>query len=220
MSKPTKIFALSLWTVAVAAMLWVVAVQLWDHDRSADQASAAAIEPQPPADSGQPRIYPITLPTFTLTNQLGHTVTSQDLKGHPFVVDFIFTECQSLCPMMSTRMSALQKILPTQVRLVSFSVDPVHDTPPVLLAYAKRYGADNSRWQFLTGPQKTVFQAVDDMKATVIPATQTSPLRHDIHFWLFDSTGRMRGLYDSRYPGQIASLIKDATFLATGAGPH
>jgi protein SCO1/2 len=133
-------------------------------------------------------------------------------------VDFIFTECASACPIMSGHMSALQSRIPSDVKFVSFSVDPEHDTPPVLLAYAKQYGADNDRWRFLTGDKDKVMDVVHALKVSVVPATPGNQIEHDVHFLLIDANGQFVNAYDSRFPDQIDLLIKDATAAGEAAG--
>src|SRR5207237_3552270 len=95
---------------------------------------------------------------FTLTNQLGQKVTLADLNGHVWVADVIFTRCAGPCLKMSRQMKELQDtLLPTSgARLVSLTTDPLYDTPPVLKNYAQRFGADPSRWLFLTGSRQEV----------------------------------------------------------------
>jgi protein SCO1 len=201
MSPPVKVLTILLWVVAVTGMVSVVAVQLWSRDRQAQADEQSLGEP-------------IVAPDFALTDQLGRQVTTQDLRGHAWIADFIFTECASACPIMSHNLASLQTRIPTDVKFISFSVDPEHDTPPVLLAYAKQYGADNDRWRFLTGNKDTVMDAVHGMKVSIVPATQSSQIEHDVHFLLMDSTGRLHGVYDSRIQGELDRLVADSTALA------
>ena len=78
-----------------------------------------------------------TVPGFQLTNQNGQPFGSAQLSGKIWIADFIYTTCPGPCPMISGRMSELQKPLDkTDVHLVSFSVDPERDTPEVLRGYA------------------------------------------------------------------------------------
>src|SRR5438309_9228538 len=99
-----------------------------------------------------------SVPEFELTNQDGKAFGSAQLRGKIWIADFIYTTCPGPCPMISTRMSELQKPLEkTDVHLVSFSVDPAKDTPQVLRGYAERLQAEPGRWDFLTGPQSTIY---------------------------------------------------------------
>src|SRR5256714_10767981 len=83
-----------------------------------------------------------TVPGFQLTNQNGQPFGSAQLAGKIWIADFIYTTCPGPCPMISSRMSELQKPLQkTDVHLVSFSVDPEKDTPEVLRGYADKLQA-------------------------------------------------------------------------------
>jgi protein SCO1 len=202
MTKPIKRLTVALWIAAVAGMVFMVAMQLSTRDRT-----DAAVEAAPWA-----------APDFTLTDQLGRTVTTASLRGHPWIADFIFTECASACPLMSHHLSDLQSKIPAGVKFVSFSVDPDRDTPPVLLAYGKQYNADNDRWYFLTGEKDKVYAAITGMKVAFVPASGNNPIEHDVHFLLIDSTGHLyqNKAYDSRYPAEMDQLAADATALAAG----
>src|SRR5438046_7966403 len=98
------------------------------------------------------------LASFRLTNHNGHPFGSVQLAGKIWIADFVYTTCPGPCPMISSRMSELQRPLQkTDVHLVSFSVDPAKDTPQVLRTYAERLQAEPGRWDFLTGPQSTIY---------------------------------------------------------------
>lgn len=99
-------------------------------------------------------------PAFGLTDHLGRPVDSDQFRGKVVVADFVYTTCQGTCPLLSERMQTLQErlrmdgLLGGQVQLLSFTVDPAHDTPEVLRAYAEQQGADPDAWRFLTGPER------------------------------------------------------------------
>src|SRR5213592_624540 len=99
-----------------------------------------------------------TVPSFQFTNQNGQPFGSAQLAGKIWIADFIYTTCPGPCPMISSRMSELQKPLEkTDVHLVSFTVDPVKDTPQVLRCYAEKLQADPGRWDFLTGAKSAIY---------------------------------------------------------------
>lgn len=107
------------------------------------------------------RITPGPTPEVTLLDHHGQQVRFPEvLRGDSIVViDFIYTSCTTVCPVMSTFMAQLRDRLtdqpPGAVRLISISLDPAHDTVPVLARYAKRYGA-GPRWSFVTGDKPKV----------------------------------------------------------------
>lgn len=98
------------------------------------------------------------VPSFVLTERSGRRVTTADLRGSVWVVDFIYTECTESCPTQSLELAQLQRAFSgtPDLRLVSITVDPAHDTPAVLRAYAERYGA-SERWWFLTGDKREIY---------------------------------------------------------------
>src|ERR1700683_4154951 len=87
----------------------------------------ACIQPKP-----LPQMGPA--PAFQLTTQDGASFDSQSLAGHVWVADFVYTTCPGPCPMMSSQMRQIQSLTAEtpDVKLVSFTVDPQHDTPPIL----------------------------------------------------------------------------------------
>ncbi len=98
------------------------------------------------------------VPAFTLTERFGRRVTRDDLRGLVWVADFIYTECTETCPTQSLQFAHLQQVFAgaADLRLVSITVDPVHDTAAVLRGYADRYAADD-RWWFLTGDKQQIY---------------------------------------------------------------
>jgi cytochrome oxidase Cu insertion factor (SCO1/SenC/PrrC family) len=94
-----------------------------------------------------------TLGEFSLTDETGRTVTRVEFDGKILVVSFLFTSCSLTCPEVSRRMAEIQRLTAgdADVRLLSLTVDPRTDTPPVLAKWGARFGADTNRWHFLTG---------------------------------------------------------------------
>ncbi len=89
---------------------------------------------------------------FTLTERSGQMVSSDDLKGKPYVVSFFFSTCPSICVQQNQKVQELQReFAGTEVRFVSISVDPETDTPEALREYAARFNADPDKWLFMTG---------------------------------------------------------------------
>ena len=104
-----------------------------------------------------------TLPPFELVNQDAQPFGTAQLAGKIWIADFIFTTCPGPCPIISTRMSELQKPLEkTDIHLVSFTVDPEKDTPEVLRAYAEKLHAQPKRWDFLTGSRPAIYALTRD----------------------------------------------------------
>jgi len=145
------------------------------------------------------------VPAFELTNQQGRKFDRSQLDGHVWVADFVFTNCESSCPRMSSKMHQLQGATTAGVQLVSFSVDPERDTPPALTEYAKKYSADQNRWTFLTGNP-----AVLDMLEHDAFKLGNLNMDHSTRFILIDKKGRVRGYYGLYDGDPVAKLAKDA----------
>jgi protein SCO1/2 len=157
-----------------------------------------------------------TVPIFQLTNQDGQAFGSAQLRGKIWIADFIYTTCPGPCPMISSRMSELQKPLAnTDVHLVSFTVDPAKDTPEVLRGYAKKLQAQPGRWDFLTGPQPIIYElSRDGFKLAVSDGHDDAGIPvHSTRMILVDRRGNIRGYYDAAEPDAITKLIADATHL-------
>jgi protein SCO1/2 len=154
------------------------------------------------------------LPSFTLTESSGRALSLSGLKGNLWIADFMFTSCPGPCPMMSARMSELQRSLSDlpRVRLVSISVDPANDTPTVLKKYGAQFHADPNRWFFLTGDQTLIAKlSCDGFKV----GTRDDPLMHSTKFILVDAQGQIRGYYDSEELASLRQLQVDIRTLAT-----
>jgi protein SCO1/2 len=154
------------------------------------------------------------IPQFELVAQSGQPFDSHVLAGKIWVADFIYTTCPGPCPRMTSQMREVQDALQQapDVRLVSFTIDPANDTPPVLAAYAKVHGASPATWYFLTGPVPTLQMLDRDaFKLGNIDGT----LEHSTRFVVVDRQGRIRGYYDTSEASAIQKVISDVRALAT-----
>lgn len=148
---------------------------------------------------------------FELTDQQNRPFDSSQLKGHVWVADFIYTTCGAVCPRLTSQMRQVQDALSgSNVRLVSFTVDPAHDTPERLEKYARAHGADDKMWRFLTGPVKTLQEL--DRNAFKLGNVDGS-LEHSTRFVLIDGRAQIRGYYETSEADAISRLIGDAKLL-------
>jgi len=157
-----------------------------------------------------------TVPDFTFIERSSREVKSQELAGKVWVADFVFTNCGGFCPLMTEKMRKVQDLLPAQVQLVSFSVDPDRDTPEVLAAYAKKYGADPNRWLFLTGNKDALYKlSKDGFKLAIddTAGTEAEPITHSVRFALVDQQGRIRGYYSMDEEAELSRLVREAKSL-------
>ncbi|HEX4338475.1 MAG TPA: SCO family protein [Polyangiaceae bacterium] len=163
------------------------------------------------------------VPGFALTDQAGTPFTRDALAGTTWVAAFVFTRCPSACPRVTRAMQELQLKLKqrnAKVRLVSFSVDPEFDTPPVLRRYADEYKADTGTWSFVTGDSDTIRKTAEqglkiaaDGKAD--PTKADFGITHGTQLVLVDGEGRIRGYYASNDAEALARLLDDATRLSS-----
>ena len=165
-------------------------------------------------------------PDWTLTASTGAKVSSADLRGNPYIVDFIFTRCKVACPMMTANMREIQEMLASAgmlgpVKLVSISVDPEHDRPAVLAEFKNSYAAHPRHWLFLTGDSREeVWRLVEEgylLGVAEDPDNEAMPIDHSTRFGLVDAQGVIRGYYDSDDPEDRRRLTADAISLARKA---
>lgn len=148
------------------------------------------------------------VPEFSLVSENGQAFDGSTLDGNVWVADFFFTSCPGPCPRMSSQMHWVQKQVAELpgVKLVSFTVDPERDTPPVLAAYAKRFRADSDRWHFLTGPRAEL----DTLDSDAFHLGNVDgTLMHATRFVLVDRQRRIRGYYRTDEGESLAPLIAD-----------
>jgi len=148
------------------------------------------------------------VPQFQLTLQTDQPFDSHKLDGHIWVANFVYTTCDGPCPMMSHQMRGIQNSTSgtPQLKLVSFTVDPAHDTPPVLAKYAAHFKADPERWYFLTGEMGRLNElGVGAFRLNSVDGS----LSHSTRFVLVDGKRRIRGYYLSNDDGFPKKLLHD-----------
>ena len=169
-------------------------------------------EPTTPADT-----LPDPIPSFRLTNQDGQTITNQTFAGKVYVTDFFFATCPSICPKMQSELLRVYEQFKgnPNVLFLSHTIDPAHDSIPVLRDYAERLGIpDASRWHFATAPHDTVFAlARAYMTGAEVDKGVVGGYAHSGTFALVDSKRRIRGLYDGMEKSEVDRLIRELPLL-------
>jgi len=174
----------------------------------------------------QPPALPIlaTLPEFTLVDSHEQPISLDDLRGQVWIADFIFTTCPSFCPRLSRQMASLQKRFDgaAEVLLVSFTVDPGTDDPARLREYARSHGADPTRWRFITGERRPLYELIRSGFLLAVSERTAEealdgdgPIAHSDRFVLVDREGRIRGYYRGTDDDSVEELFRDAARLAT-----
>lgn len=154
---------------------------------------------------------------FSLTDQTGKTVTRADFKNSITVVDFFFTRCQGICPVMNTQMKRVYDKYRgnKEVKFISHTVNPENDSVEVLAAYAKKYDADAGQWYFVTGDKKELYKLA--RKSYLISDTNGDGGKEDFvhsqNFALIDKEGHIRGVYDGTDTVEVNRLLVELNVL-------
>ncbi|MEM9864650.1 MAG: SCO family protein [Myxococcota bacterium] len=137
------------------------------------------------------------VPDFALERQDGESFGSANLRGRPWVANFIFTTCPSICPTLTSQMANLERrTREVNAQFVSFSVDPENDRPEVLRAYAASHDANLDRWAFLTGDTDAMRSVIEEgMRMRMGDRAADGDILHGGHFVLVDGQNRIRGFY-------------------------
>ncbi|MEM6458346.1 MAG: SCO family protein [Planctomycetota bacterium] len=207
--KPIKWISLS----ATAALLGVLAVMVVVPRLGLGASAGPPIE----------RFWPA--PDFALTNQAGHTVTTDDLRGKVWAADFFFTQCPGICTMMFANMVEVRDAFLThpdaeELSLVSFSLDPENDTVEVLAETAAAIDATPDQWQFFTGDRDAIWRLSEDgfkLGVAATPDDPVNPISHPGKIVLVDRDGVIRGFYDGLTREGVAALKRDLARLLEGA---
>lgn len=163
-------------------------------------------------------------PDFRYHDQDGRAVTRATFAGDVWIANFLFTQCRTVCPLLTTKMVELQRRLAgVKVRFVSFSVDPAHDTPDVLRAYAKHWAPDETRWTLVSTDEATLPNLAAGFKvAAEATDDPLDPILHTSLFLLVDGAGRVRGAFDTEHAEQLVALergVRTLTGAKAASGP-
>jgi protein SCO1 len=153
------------------------------------------------------------LADFTFTDQNGQPFGLADLKGKVWVADFIFTNCETVCPPMTANMAKLQDMAKAEgldVEFVSFSVDPENDKPETLKQYVEKFDADLSNWHLLTGYSQEEIEefAKKNFKTIVKKPEQNDQVIHGTDFYLIDREGNIVKYYSGLNNTPYEEILK------------
>lgn len=132
----------------------------------------------------------LKLPSFQLSDEFSKDFGSKELQGKAYIASFLFTSCATSCLKIVEKMKIIQKRIRgvgKKIHLVTFSVDPEHDTPEILFKYARRQHANPYIWKFLTGKRGDVSKIlVDGFKVPMGDRERTTRSLPDEEVELFD----------------------------------
>ncbi|WP_417885190.1 SCO family protein [Zunongwangia sp.] len=140
-------------------------------------------------------------PYFKFVDQHGDTITNKDYLGKVYVVEFFFTTCPTICPIMNDNLVEVQNELKGEENfgVASFTIDPTHDTPEVLAEYAENKGITNPNWHLMTGDRDAIYNLANvgfQTYAGVDPKAKGGFV-HSGMFALVDKDGYLRSRKDN-----------------------
>ncbi|MDT0621021.1 SCO family protein [Croceitalea vernalis] len=139
------------------------------------------------------------VPDFSFLNQDSVLVSNKDYLGKVYVVDFFFTTCPTICPVMTSNLVELQNTFSdTELGFASFTINPRYDTPLVLKRYSKRYGITNENWNLMTGDQQEIYNLAREGFYILANEVEDAPggFEHSGMFALVDKQGYIRSRTD------------------------
>jgi protein SCO1/2 len=159
-----------------------------------------------------------TIPPIKYINQYGDSVSNKNLDGNIYVADFFFTTCPSICPIMQRNMLNVYNAFKdsTGVKIISYTIDPQHDSVPVLKKYADKLGISGNTWWLLQGRKDETYRIAKSYLVSVEEKNPAGEYIHDGFFILVDKQKRIRGTYDGTKPDEVSKLIEDIKILKSG----
>jgi len=162
---------------------------------------------------------PDYLPALRLLDQYGQLVSLATLKGKPVLFDFFYASCPGPCLMLTARMRSIAERLGDDLgqkaSFVSVTVDPEHDHPPQLLAYAKEQSANRKGWLFLTGTPAEIDGLMSRFKL-IRQRESDGSVDHVLEFFLVGPDGRLRFQY---LASEVHSQRIAADIVQAASGP-
>ncbi len=170
------------------------------------------------------------VPPFEFTNQDGKLISNKDFENKVFVIEFFFTTCPTICPKMNANMVKIQNEFygNPEFGIASFTIDPDHDSPEVLKAYAAEKGATLKNWHFMTGDKDKIYTLSNDGFRLYVGENENveGGFEHSGLFALIDKEGYIRSrivkngdnenpikYYDGLDSKQVQWIKEDITLL-------
>ena len=154
---------------------------------------------------------------FKFQNQDGEWITDKEMNGNISVVEYFFTTCKSICPIMNRQMQRVNKAFSQEkdIKLFSFTVDPETDSVEQMKRYAQSHDAIAGKWHFLTGEKSALYSLARKSFFVLKPAEAQnlgdagSDFIHTNNFVLIDKQLQIRGYYDGTSAKEVNQLISD-----------
>ncbi|GAB3805873.1 SCO family protein [Spirosoma humi] len=154
-----------------------------------------------------------SIPDFKFVSQYGDTVTARTLDNKIYVADFFFTSCPTICPKMKVQLKRVYEKFKENpdVMLLSHTIDPAHDSVPVLKEFAQNLGVTSRQWLFVTGDRDKIYDIGQNSYMVTAQADSTAPggVVHSGAFILVDKAKHIRGIYDGTTEAGVDKLMND-----------
>jgi len=141
------------------------------------------------------------VPDFSFTDQNGETITQEDYKGKVYVVEFFFSTCPTICPIMNKNLVQVQRkfLGEEDFGIASFSIDPYNDTVEALNAYADKIGVTHPNWHLMTGELDDILDLSNNGFNLYVKQEDLAPggFEHSGFFALVDKEGYLRSRRDT-----------------------
>lgn len=189
---------------AVVLLFSIYVIRNWNHHKSPKNTSLNHQKINLPDGSGLSYLVinneARKMPDFTFTDQNNQTISNVDYKGKIFLVEFFFTTCPTICPIMNRNMLKIEKEYGNRddFGIASFTINPSIDTPLKLKEYAENYGVTSLNWHFLTGKREIIFEMANkglNIFASLNPEVEGG-FEHQGFFALVDKNGYLRSRTD------------------------
>ncbi|MDD2802473.1 MAG: SCO family protein [Methylococcales bacterium] len=147
---------------------------------------------------------------YVLQDQNNQALPLSQYQGKTLLLNFIFTTCGAICPLQTRQLVEVQRQIPLEhrhtIRFLSLTVDPEHDTPEKLSAYAKTMGVDLTNWALATGTPEDIFAIAKQLRAFDPKKSSPSAGDHSNMLYLFDK----KGMLIQRYSGDPVDVPRVA----------
>jgi protein SCO1 len=153
--------------------------------------------------------------SFSFVNQDGETVNEKSVRDKVTVVEYFFTSCPSICPIMNENLKDVYEKFnkDTAFMILSHTVDPERDSVTALKKYAHRYGASAPGWEFLTGDKNALYLSASRDYLLSAADSGSSNFIHTQYVALLDKERRIRGFYDGTNKENVLKLESDIRLL-------
>lgn len=206
------------WVLALVLITGIPAVSIYwfnKHNNFKKYAAPKAWFPIGTNEKGDTIFH--TVPIFSAVNADGKTITTEEMNGHISIVEFFFTECPSICPIMNHNMSRVFKELSNndRLRVFSYTIDPDRDNLDKLKIYAANHDANLNQWYFLRTSTDSLIKFANFGIKVPAQDTMTSggDIPHTDRFAVVDWNRNIRGYYTGTDSASINKMMNDLVLL-------